>query len=89
MVLSIGYPQETGKWRLYENNLSNPLINTPKPNSHWNWRKNDFEWAPMPGKFPGMKDRVWEGKVIHKLKPKGTTNEERRPTGGRSGTGLY
>ena len=43
----------------------------------------------MPGKFPGMKNRVWEGKVIHKLNPKGTTNEERRQTGGRSGTGLY
>ena len=81
--------KETGKWRLYENSLLNPLVTTPKPNSHWNWRKNDFEWAPMPGKFPGMKDRVWEGKVIHKLNPKGTTNEERRQTGGRSGTGLY
>ena len=81
--------RETGKWKLYENSLLNPLVTTPKPNSHWNWKRNDFEWAPMPGKFPGMKDRVWEGKVIHKLRPEVTTNEERRPIGGRSGTGLY
>lgn len=64
--------KETGLWTIYENKLKNPVtMNIAiKPNSRINWKQSEFEWAPMPGQFPGINSRVWEGKVIHKLKPK-------------------
>ena len=63
--------KETGQWRLYEQRLSNPILmgGAFKPNSRFNWKLKEFEWAPMPGKYPGVKSRIWEGKSIHKLKP--------------------
>ena len=63
--------RETGQWKLYEQRLSNPILmgGAIKPNSRFNWRLKEFEWAPMPGKYPGVRTRIWEGKSIHKLKP--------------------
>ena len=36
--------------------------------SKYYWNTNNFEWFPMPGKFPGVKGRSWQGKSIHKIK---------------------
>jgi len=38
-----------------------------KPASKYYWSTSKFEWAPVPGSFPGVKSRNWQGKTIHKL----------------------
>ena len=38
-----------------------------KPASKYWWSTSKFEWAPVPGSFPGVKSRNWQGKTIHKL----------------------
>ena len=60
------------QWTLYENSLRPGPggilpIPLPKPVSKYWWSTNKFEWAPMPGSFPGVVGRTWEGQTIHKI----------------------
>ena len=60
------------QWTLYEDSLKIGPGGTlppprPKPVSKYFWSTSKFEWSPVPGSFPGVKGRTWEGKVIHKL----------------------
>ena len=42
-------------------------IYAEKPTSKYYWNTSKFEWFPVPGKFPGVRPRNWQGKTIHKL----------------------
>ena len=70
------------QWTIYEQKRAKPIplvgglalaeqqkinIYAEKPVSKYIWSTNKFEWFPVPGSFPGIKARTWEGKVIHKL----------------------
>tara|TARA_R100001015_G_C4627184_1_gene186588 strand:+ start:102 stop:1931 length:1830 start_codon:yes stop_codon:yes gene_type:complete len=70
------------QWTIYEQNRAKPIpinggtyaaqqqkinIYAEKPVSKYWWSTNKFEWFPVPGKFPGVRARKWEGKTIHKL----------------------
>ena len=60
------------QWTLYEDSLKIGPGGTlppprPKPVSKYFWSTSKFEWSPVPGSFPGVKGRTWEGQTIHKL----------------------
>jgi len=56
-----------GNWGHEEAKRQKINIYAEKPISKYYWSTSKFEWFVVPGKFPGVKPRNWQGKTIHKL----------------------